>query len=128
MTCESKLLSSDITSRKEMLVKIEEETLQAEEVNLTFTCLVFNQNHTIFVANYSAMFATLLVGRLINIPLFVSFLGRSEPRQRLLTGSCEASWQISVFPKCCNTSQLRPPIASSSRVSEPGSEKLRYLR
>ncbi|CDQ59511.1 unnamed protein product [Oncorhynchus mykiss] len=31
MTCESKLLSSDITSRKEMLVKIEEETLQAEE-------------------------------------------------------------------------------------------------
>lgn len=127
MTCESKLLSSDITSRKEMLVKIEEETLQAEEVNLTFTCLVLNQNHMIFVANYSAMFATLLVGRLINIPLSVS-LGRSEPRQRLLTGSCEASWQISVFPTCCNTSQLRPPIASSSRVSEPGSEKLRSLR
>lgn len=127
MTCESKLLSSDITSRKEMLVKIEEETLQAEEVNLTFTCLVFNQNHMIFVANYSAMFATLLVGRLINIPLSVS-LGRSEPRQRHLTGSCEASWQISVFPTCCNTSQLRPPIASSSRVSEPGSEKLRSLR
>ncbi|XP_019895792.1 coiled-coil domain-containing protein 113 isoform X2 [Esox lucius] len=31
LTCESKLLSSDITSREEMLVKIEEETLQAEE-------------------------------------------------------------------------------------------------
>lgn len=32
MTCESKLLSSDIASRREMLVKIEEETEQAEEV------------------------------------------------------------------------------------------------
>ncbi|XP_012688525.2 coiled-coil domain-containing protein 113 [Clupea harengus] len=31
MTCESKLLSSDIASRREMLVKIEEETEQAEE-------------------------------------------------------------------------------------------------
>lgn len=37
MTCESKLLSSDIASRREMLVKIEEETEQAEEVGLLVT-------------------------------------------------------------------------------------------
>ncbi|XP_046889176.1 coiled-coil domain-containing protein 113 isoform X1 [Hypomesus transpacificus] len=37
MTCESMLLSSDITSRKDMLVKIEEEALQAEEVTHTHT-------------------------------------------------------------------------------------------
>ncbi|XP_062317801.1 coiled-coil domain-containing protein 113 isoform X2 [Osmerus eperlanus] len=34
MTCESMLLSSDCASRKEMLVKIEEEALQAEEERL----------------------------------------------------------------------------------------------
>ena len=37
MTCESMLLSSDCASRKDMLVKIEEEALQAEEVTHTHT-------------------------------------------------------------------------------------------